>query len=169
MKTMTQDEFLAEAKARFGENVRDWKFVCPMCGTPQSIASLLRAGAPADKVEDYLGVLCEGRFTDAGPWPAEWRRSAEVKKRRLVRGCDWTLGGLFRIHRLEVITERGPQPCFELATPEQAAELQRSMEDGGADRPVFQWRGEGARPQGSLRAAGRRFWRRQTMQLHFQC
>ena len=132
VEQITVEEFHRRCKAQ-GVSAREHvAVVCPMCGTPQSIASLLRAGAPADKVEDYLGVLCEGRFTDAGPWPAEWRRSAEVKKRRLVRGCDWTLGGLFRIHRLKVITERGPQPCFELATPEQAAELQRSMEDGGS-------------------------------------
>jgi len=43
MKTMTQDEFLAEAKNRFGEKARNWKFVCPMCGTVQSVQQLLDA------------------------------------------------------------------------------------------------------------------------------
>jgi hypothetical protein len=35
--------------------------------------------------------------------------------------CNWTLGGLFRTHTLEVVTPDGKKhPRFEVATPEQA-------------------------------------------------
>lgn len=87
---------------------------CPMCGTVQSMADLIAAGAGSteDEVEKYMGFSCVGRFTNAGPH----RRGMPPG-----RGCDWTLGGLFTIHKLEVVTpddERHPR--FELATPEEA-------------------------------------------------
>ncbi len=105
--------------------------VCPICGTVQSMASLIKAGAPADKVDGFFGFSCEGRFTRAGPWPAQSAQTQAAKQRRLVRGCDWTLGGLLRLHQLEVMTEDGVRPCFVLATPEQARALQILM--GGSD------------------------------------
>lgn len=71
-------------------------FVCPICSTVQSMTSLLRTGAPAEKVENYLGFSCEGRFSDAGPWPHSKDKTAKAKARREVRGCDWTLGGFLR-------------------------------------------------------------------------
>lgn len=36
-------------------------------------------------------------------------------------GCNWTLGGFFRTHELEVVTEDGEHhPRFEPVTPEEA-------------------------------------------------
>lgn len=61
---MTQDEFLAEAKARFREKARNRKFVCPMCGTVQSVQQLLDAviasGGTKDDVHRYIGFSCIG-------------------------------------------------------------------------------------------------------------
>ena len=37
------------------------------------------------------------------------------------QGCDWTLGGMFQLHKLEVVTEDGEHyPRFEPCTPEEA-------------------------------------------------
>jgi len=92
------------------------------------MASLIKAGAPTDEVEPHLGFSCEGRFSNAGPWPSDKRRGKIVEARRLVRGCDWTLGGLFRIHTLEVIDAEGkPHPMFEVASPEEAKALELLM------------------------------------------
>lgn len=100
-------------------------FVCPICGTAQSMASLIAAGVNPEKVESYIGFSCEGRWTDAGPWVGEKDKSAKAKKRRGVRGCDWTLGGLFTLHTLEVETDDGKfHPRFQPATPEQARALE---------------------------------------------
>lgn len=92
--------------------------MCPICGTIQSIASLAAAGASPAAAERAIGFSCEGRFTNAGP--AKQGRPA----RPGTRGCDWTLGGLFRLHRLEVITEDGKHhPHFEPASKSDAQEL----------------------------------------------
>jgi hypothetical protein len=92
--------------------------MCPVCGTIQSIASLIAAGVSPHAAEAAIGFSCEGRFTNAGP--ARHGQPA----RPGTRGCDWTLGGLFKMHRLEVITEDGERhPHFELATKTDAQEL----------------------------------------------
>ena len=95
-------------------------FVCPICGTVQSMASLVEAGATAEKAESIIGFSCEGRLTKAGPF-----KKANAGS---VRGCDWSLGGLFRLHKLEVDDGARIHPLFELATAEQAQALASAIE-----------------------------------------
>jgi hypothetical protein len=124
---------LEEAHARFkAQGVSENKhvaFVCPICGTVQSMASLVAAGVKPDDVETVVAFACEGRFTRAGPWPSSEDQSTKARERRKIRGCDWTLGGLFRLHELEITfpDSTEPRPSFVLATPEQAAELEAAM------------------------------------------
>jgi hypothetical protein len=100
--------------------------VCPICGTAQSIASLMRAGASAEDAERAIGFACEGRLTNAGPWPRSTAKTKAAAERRKIRGCDWSLGGLFRIHKLEIATPDGKMhPYFEVATAEQAQALEK--------------------------------------------
>jgi hypothetical protein len=106
MTTMTIDEFMAACKAQ-GVPIEHVALKCPMCGTLQSGVDLISVGAGKtfDDVEKYLGFSCIGRFDSRKP-PV---------------GCDWSLGGLFQLHKLEVITEDGVHhPRFELATPGEA-------------------------------------------------
>jgi hypothetical protein len=122
MKTMTQDELSEEAERRFGENVRNWKFVCPACGTVQSVQQLLdavlAAGGKKDDVHRYIGFSCIGRFTSAG----DAGISAKSKGKKWDKGCNWTLGGLLRIHEMEVTMPDGhARPTFELAEAEPVA------------------------------------------------
>jgi len=119
MKRMTQDEFLAEAKRRFGDNVRDWKFVCPMCGTVQSVQQLMdaviAAGGKKEDVHGYIGFSCIGRFTGQ----SDASISAKNRGYKWDKGCNWTLGGLLQFHNLEVLLPDGyHRPTFELADPE---------------------------------------------------
>lgn len=91
----------------------DFAFICPMCGCVQSARDLIAAGAGEnlDAVEKYLGFSCVGRFTGA----------ASPRKEHDGNPCNWTLGGLFRFHRLEVEFDDGAtRPIFELASREQA-------------------------------------------------
>lgn len=95
-------------------------FVCPMCGTVQSGRSLMDAGAGAtfEEVEPKLGYSCVGRWTGAGA----------PRNKPDGKPCNWTLGGLFKVHKLEVTTPDGvANPLFELATPEQAIALQNEQ------------------------------------------
>ena len=133
VEQITFEEFHIRAKAQ-GVSAREHiAFVCVVCGTVQSIASLIKAGAAPEKAEGFLGFSCEGRVSSAGPWPSKRDKSVKAKQRRLVRGCNWSLGGLFKIHQLEVVTDKGPQPSFVLATPEQAHALESAPREEAND------------------------------------
>lgn len=114
MKQMQLSEFHAALKAQGVQQREDIALVCPICGKIQSARDLIhaRAGKYFDEVEKYLGFSCVGRWNAAGPFKKEKGNS---------RGCDWTLGGLFQLHQLEVITPDGERhPRFMPATPYEA-------------------------------------------------
>ncbi|NVN02914.1 MULTISPECIES: VVA0879 family protein [Asaia] len=115
MRKITLDEFLSELKNQ-GQAREDAAFVCPMCGTVQSAKSLIAAGAgnSFEEVETKLGYSCVGR----------WLGSPAPRKKPDGKPCNWTLGGLFRLHALEVTGPDGKDhPFFEIATIEQAERL----------------------------------------------
>jgi hypothetical protein len=119
MLRMTLAEFIAACKAQSPSHDLI-VFRCPMCATLQTARDLITAGAGADfdAVEKYLGFSCVGRFTDAG----SPRKSPDGKP------CNWTLGGLFSLHRMEVVTpDAKAHPRFELATREEADRYRDSM------------------------------------------
>ena len=123
MRQISFAEWQAELEAQ-GTDGREHKaFVCPTCGTVQSMAMLRAHGVPDDKVEGQIGFSCVGRWTDAG--------EADFKKgqpRKGKVGCNWTLGGLFRLHKLEVTGPDGTvHPMFEIAPREAALELERTI------------------------------------------
>jgi len=97
--TIPLDEFLAEAEKRFGKDRKKWKFVCPQCKTQQSFDDFKKFTKLAnEEIEGYLGFSCIGRYTE--------------KK----VGCDWSLGGLFQLHEVEVVDGEGKRhPRFKLA------------------------------------------------------
>ncbi len=122
-KTMSVAEFQARILDQ-GVPHEHYAFRCPVCNTVQSATDLIKAGAGKtfDDVEKYLAFTCVGSFTGAGP---------HVKGEPAGRGCDWTLGGLFQFHKLEVETPDGKRnPRFEVASPEEA--LMHMNRKGGA-------------------------------------
>lgn len=127
VEKISVDELHARMKAQNVTARKHVAFICPICATVQSITSLENAGSTAEQAEKLIGYSCEGRLSNAGPWPARDDKSQKAKDRRAIRGCDWSLGGLFSLHKLEVLTDNGPQACFELATPEQAQALEASL------------------------------------------
>lgn len=113
MRTITIEQFHAELRNQKVPR-EDIAFVCPMCKTIQSARDLIAAGAGKtfEEVEPFLAFSCIGRFTGAGPHKANNPPG---------RGCDWSLGGLFKIHALSVVDETGKaHPRFEPAHPEEA-------------------------------------------------
>lgn len=113
MRQITIEEFHAELRAQGVASHEDFAFRCPMCRTIQSGRDLIRAGAGKDfdAVERYVAFSCVGRWTGAGEWK---------KGEAPGRGCNWTLGGLFQIHELEVIADLKTHARFEIATPAEA-------------------------------------------------
>lgn len=115
MRTLTLEQFLEELKAQGVPKV-DLAFRCVACGTIQSAADFIAAGAGQnfDEVVGYLGFSCVGRFTGRGSPP-------HPKIDGYQGGCNWSLGGLLRVHTLEVQTADGQRhPRFEPATPAEA-------------------------------------------------
>ena len=121
MKTMTLEEFRAALKVQGMPDRTHYAFKCPACGTVQSAEDLIAAGAGSsfDEVEQYLGFSCVGRFTGAG----------SPRKEADGAPCNWTLGGLFKLHSLEVVTPDGKHhPHFAPATPAEAQALVASRQ-----------------------------------------
>ena len=89
MKTVKLHEFHEILKEQ-GVPMEEVTFQCPRCKTLQSANDLIAAGAGKNlnEVEKYLAFSCVGRFDKD-------------------KGCDWTLGGFFQMHELEVITTDG--------------------------------------------------------------
>lgn len=92
------DEWIAQLKERFGDDSRHWVFKCPACGHLQTIQDFID-----HKVEKPEGAYfnCIGRFVKGV-------------------GCNWTLGGLLKIHKNVVIRDAQAYPVFEMATVEEA-------------------------------------------------
>lgn len=122
VETISLNSFREALRAQ-GVSSRDhYAFKCPMCGTVQSIRSLRAVGVDASEAEKQIGFSCIGRQTGAG----------SPRKTPDGRPCNWTLGGLFRLHKLEVTDDDGKAyPYFEIASPEEAQALEASEASHG--------------------------------------
>jgi hypothetical protein len=98
MKTITIQEWHAEAVSLFGEGKINWKFVCPKCRTVQSAHDFLEIiDFPEEKLGSVLGYTCIGKFIEE-------------------KGCDFTLGGAFQFQEVEIILPSGKKrPIFDFA------------------------------------------------------
>lgn len=97
MIKMTRDEYFDLAKKMWGEDNKEWRFECPHCKTSQSWNDFsIHTELKKEDIESYLGFSCIGRFTDKF-------------------GCDWTLGGLFQIHEVEIEFEGERYRRFKIA------------------------------------------------------
>jgi len=118
MRKLTLDEYHKELKDQGVSSREHMAFVCVACGTIQSAQDFIdaRAGKTFDEVERYLAFSCIGRFRKAGPPPASFGGGAASEG----LGCNWTLGGLFKLHDVEVFVDNQSFPTFAPATREQA-------------------------------------------------
>lgn len=97
LKKLSIDEWTKEGEKLFGKDKKTWQFKCVQCGNVQTYHDFEKLGI--ESPEHYVHFSCIGRFNE--------------KK----TGCDWTLGGLFTIHKVEVEDNEGKtHPCFEFNT-----------------------------------------------------
>lgn len=95
VRQQTFEDWKSEGTKLFGEKMGHWKFVCPQCGTAQAGTDFKEAGLSEEEIMKKLAFSCIGRHNDK-------------------LGCDWTLGGLFKIHTLEITYPDGDtRPMFE--------------------------------------------------------
>jgi hypothetical protein len=119
VRTITHAEFVAELKAQ-GVPREDYAVKCCICGTVQSINSMLKAGVSVDDANKAIGFSCIGRFTGAGP---------AKQGDKPGKGCDWSLGGLFRLHTVEVLFDGDKSsPAFEPVSAAEAQALKSQLE-----------------------------------------
>lgn len=85
MDKLDYEVWIEKAKEFFGKDSFDWKFKCPSCNHVQSINLMLQhnPSLKAEEIQNSVFFNCEGRYTER-------------------YGCDWSLGGLFQIHKVEV-------------------------------------------------------------------
>ncbi|MBL0319657.1 MAG: hypothetical protein IPP74_10290 [Alphaproteobacteria bacterium] len=88
----TYESYMQEGERLFGKDVKEWVYKCPMCETNQTANDLMREGVNKEKVLDYLGFSCIGRFKEK----TESAFNGNKKKMK-GKGCDYTLGGLIAL------------------------------------------------------------------------
>lgn len=91
---ITYEDWIISLNDRFGPDKEKWAFRCPRCGNIQTIKDFLDHGI--DNAESRVYFSCIGRYVKG-------------------IGCDWTLGGLFKINKTSVIKDAQVFPVFEMA------------------------------------------------------
>lgn len=94
MNIVLHDDWIKSLKDKFGEDSKQWKFKCASCGNIQSRQDFIDNGA--EENSDAIYYNCIGRFVKG-------------------KGCDWTLGGLFQVHKTIVVKDMKITPVFEMA------------------------------------------------------
>ena len=95
VEVLSYANWTKELTEKWGENSKQWKFKCVQCGHAQCVQDFLDAKVSEPESKVYFS--CIGR----------WVKDV---------GCDWTLGGLFSIHKRMVISpELQIIPVFETA------------------------------------------------------
>lgn len=103
MRTLTHAEWKAEGAHRFGDDINNWRFICPSCGHIASVADYRALGASPGAI----AFSCIGRFTDA---PHEAFAGPGTGP------CNYAGGGLFAINPVTVVYSDGKEMnVFEFA------------------------------------------------------
>lgn len=100
-RQISYPSWLAEGKAKFGDDVRKWAFVCPSCKTRITVQEYADAGAPEGAVAfscigRYLGKVAKEMGSSPGP-------------------CNYTGGGLFKLNPVMITGNGDPFSVFEFA------------------------------------------------------
>lgn len=101
VKKMAHAEWLAEARQRFGDNPKKWRFVCPACGNVQTINHFLPYVNGA-KAASMVYFSCVGRVDG---------KHGNVHMGTKPGPCNYTSGGLFVINTLIVERDGDSEPC----------------------------------------------------------
>lgn len=113
---MTREEWMAEARERFGDDPSKWRFVCPVCGTVQTAESF-KAHTELDggQISGVLGFSCIGRFAVGGCDRPGLGDRAERTGKGTAIGCNYTGGGLFKLNPVEVEHDGRTHQVFAFA------------------------------------------------------
>ena len=90
MRTVSHDEWQREAEDKFGSDIMQWKFACPVCKHVAAVQDWRDAAAPKGAIAyscvgRYAGGKARKAFEESGNGP-----------------CDYAGGGLFRLNPVKV-------------------------------------------------------------------
>jgi len=95
-RVISKNEFLMLGEQLYGGGQRHWKFRCPSCSEVQTFQDFIDGGVSSEVAMNRFYFSCIGRLIPG-------------------RGCDWSLGGLFAIHTVEVVSDGEIIPVMEFA------------------------------------------------------
>lgn len=127
MKRMSLDEYQAALQGQGVSSREHAAVVCCVCATVQSVALFKAVGDLGEEdIEARIGHACVGIAAGSGAW--DKRREDAGDREAIERGrtgCDWHLGGLFRLHECEIVMPDGRKvPAFRPATQDEARDLE---------------------------------------------
>lgn len=113
MLFITWQDWVADGRQRFGDNVADWAFICPVCGLRQTIRDFKKQSIPYGFAHVYhrcisffeKGSLCGFGCSDHHPHKIEW-----------------VLPVIQKLHEVEVLHKNRYVPVFKFAKPVIAAQ-----------------------------------------------
>lgn len=107
MKPIDHLEWQALAAKLFGPNPKDWAFVCPVCGTRQTIRDFEEhTDLPENEIEDVIAFSCIGRWARGGcehPGLGPSGRVRDDGGGKAAMGCDYAGGGLFQLNPTAIL------------------------------------------------------------------
>jgi len=99
---INHDEWYAEGVKRYGPDLDDWKFVCPICGHVAKRTDWQDIGAPPGAIA----------FSCIGRWMLNCRKAFGGEGKG---PCDYAGGGLFPVNPIIVIDDLGPHEVMDFA------------------------------------------------------
>lgn len=115
---MTKAEWEAKATALFGTDKFKWRFVCPACGSIQSVEDFKPYKEKGAKPSSAY-CECLGRYAGGERWLDEKRKGPAPKGKR----CDYAGYGLLHISPIIVINEDKETECFAFDEGENTLKL----------------------------------------------
>lgn len=113
---LTKEEWQSKGKALFGENTDLWRFVCPGCGSIQSVGDF-RPFKDDGATPDSATKECLGRYTGGVSW-------ANTPNKKLKgRRCDYAGYGLLHISPVIVVDGEKEIECFAFDEGENTVSL----------------------------------------------
>lgn len=126
-RELTLAELRAEASARFGDDSRQWAFVCPSCGDVATLADFEAAAGGFQDAAAAVGQHCIGRLLGALDGDA-----ADAGRSAASRGCDFAAYGLIPGPWKVTLPDGAAVASFALApSPAAAGDAGELVEAGG--------------------------------------
>lgn len=104
------DEWKTIGIILYGKNILHWKFICPACKKTQNGEDFLNF-VPEEDINSYIGFSCIGRVNGKG----NSFLNSNGDKGKYPNGCDWTVGGFLKIHKLTILKDNKEHYHFDFA------------------------------------------------------